>query len=508
MASSLQDLLAAASVSAGPAAVPVSKVSPGGVDPLGLRQINFRLMDMVLPGLNNVASRIRPFVLMTWAWRRVWQLVERKGRGGETDERLRDFVDRIEAIYAWSQFLVLPEPRIPGGQALHPLISSEKYRFGGAEWHALRGTRRSSTGLISPLNYGPGLRSMNWLMPVGPPGVFRANPDLDPALDALEEPLIAELDHDAFSLIGDVTIAREDVRRWGALWTLDEPSQTERDASYDRLAGEHAVPARRVGFALVLAAFEVTPHKDDSAARVRATMAAANLGEWNGSPAVVGAGTVWRKVQVRQVFRLALEALLHWMVEALDGGPMASVPLARRFLSKTEQKADDVDAASWFRRLTNSENPVDHLDLLRDALRGTHDRPLELAIAEALAFCIAEAPDRAEYFEAAERLPLTRARDEFAQWKALTPAEFMARVLEIWVLAQHAYWCVGRGLADARGRGKTLLRLKVVMDEGGWTLTPGTRPGNPPIATPDRLESAIGLLAECGRLPSNQVTTE
>ena len=169
MASSLQDLLAAASVSAGPAAVPVSKVSPGGVDPLGLRQINFRLMDMVLPGLNNVASRIRPFVLMTWAWRRVWQLVERKGRGGETDERLRDFVDWIEAIYAWSQFLVLPEPRIPGGQALHPLISSEKYRFGGAEWHALRGTRRSSTGLISPLNYGPGLRSMNWLMPVGPP---------------------------------------------------------------------------------------------------------------------------------------------------------------------------------------------------------------------------------------------------------------------------------------------------------------------------------------------------
>jgi hypothetical protein len=90
----------------------------------------------------------------------------------------------------------------------------------------------------------------------------------------------------------------------------------------------------------------------------------------------------------------------------------------------------------------------------------------------------------------------------------LAPAEFMARVLEIWVLAQHAYWCVGRSLADARSRGKTLLRLKVVMDEGGWTLTPGTRPGNPPIATPDRLESAVGLLTECRRLPSNQVMTE
>jgi hypothetical protein len=176
--------------------------------------------------------------------------------------------------------------------------------------------------------------------------------------------------------------------------------------------------------------------------------------------------------------------------------------------SRTSRRQNDVDAASWFSRLTVSENPVDHLESLRDALRGTHDRPLEQAIAEALAFCIAQAPDGAEYFEAAERLPLTRARDEYVQWQALKPAEFLARVLEIWVLAQHAYWCVGRGLADVRGRGKTLLQLKVVMDEGGWTLTPGTRPGNPPIATRDRLESALGLLAEWGRLPPNPAMTE
>lgn len=501
MASSLQDLLATASVSTGPTAVPVSKVSPGGVDPLGLRQINFHLMDMVLPGLNNVASRVRPFVLVTWAWRRVWQLVEREGRGGDTDERLRDFVDRIEAIYAWSQFLVLPEPRIPGGQALYPLIASKSYRFGGAEWLSLRRTRRSSTGLISPLNYGPGLRSMNWLLPTGPQGVFRANPELDPALDAFEESFGAELGDDAFSLIGEVTVDGEDVRRWGVLWSLDAPSQTEQEISYDRLVGEHAVPARRDGFALVRAAYEVASPEHFSAAGVRATMAAAASVEWSASPTLFRIATVWRKVQVRQVFRLALEALLHWMIATLDGGPMASASLACLFLSMTEQGTEELDTASWFDRMTRPANPVDHLDSLRDALRGTHDRPLEQAIVEALAFCIVEAPDRAEQFEAAERLPLTKARDEYAQWKALTPAEFLSRVLEIWVLAQHAYWCVGRGLADARGRGKTLLRLKVVMDEGGWTLTPGTRLGNPPIATPDRLESALGLLAECGQLP-------
>lgn len=68
-------------------------------------------------------------------------------------------------------------------------------------------------------------------------------------------------------------------------------------------------------------------------------------------------------------------------------------------------------------------------------------------------------------------------------------------------MAQHAYWAVGRGLSDARSRGKQILRLKIVMDEGGWTLTPGTtKQGNPPEPTPDRLETAISLLKECGKL--------
>jgi hypothetical protein len=50
----------------------------GGVDPLGLRQINFDLMDQVLPGLNNVARHIRPFVVAS-AWRRANQLAQSGG---------------------------------------------------------------------------------------------------------------------------------------------------------------------------------------------------------------------------------------------------------------------------------------------------------------------------------------------------------------------------------------------------------------------------------------------
>ena len=119
---SLEELLAVAANASAPSIVDESGVQVGGVDPLGLRQINFDLMDKVLPGLNNVANRLRPFILMTWAWRRVRTIIERDKLGGATDKQMRDFVDRIEAIYSWSQFLLDTDAGIPGGQALADLI--------------------------------------------------------------------------------------------------------------------------------------------------------------------------------------------------------------------------------------------------------------------------------------------------------------------------------------------------------------------------------------------------
>ncbi len=47
---SLAELTPAASASDGPGFAPPNAVKFGGVDPLGLRQLNFNLMDEVLPG--------------------------------------------------------------------------------------------------------------------------------------------------------------------------------------------------------------------------------------------------------------------------------------------------------------------------------------------------------------------------------------------------------------------------------------------------------------------------
>jgi hypothetical protein len=495
-APTLEELLADASAAKAARLVERSRIRLGGVDPLGLRQINFGLMDEVLPDLNNVARHIRPYILMAWAWRRVRRIIEAGARSGATDEQMRDFVDRIEAIYAWSQFLVTQNADLPGKLALRPLIEKARYRFGGEAWEELRDMRRYSTGLISPLNYGPSLRTLGWLIPVdGATGVFQPPDALDPALDAFESGFAEELDHEAFSRFGPVTVAREDVERWGGLWSLGAPRRKEKTAAYTRLGGDLADARRQRGVALIRAAWRDLGDEEASVADVRARMADV-ADDWE-SETPPAAAADWRAMQVRQAFRLALESLFFWTIATLrQNGTMRSAALAQTFLDAIEDPLPTT-AGAWMLDGVNDDNPAEHVNALYEGLR----RPSELpaAIVAAIRHALRE-PATTRDFERRDRLPLARAKEEAEQWAGLTPHAFLVRLIEVWVIAQHTYWCVARGLADARSGGKTILRMRIVMEEGGWTLTPETSGANPPEATPDRLDTAVSLLWECDRL--------
>jgi hypothetical protein len=96
-------------------------------------------------------------------------------------------------------------------------------------------------------------------------------------------------------------------------------------------------------------------------------------------------------------------------------------------------------------------------------------------------------------------LPVVRAQQELSVRADGTVDEFLRHVFESWILAQHVYWSVGRGLADARAGGKTLLRLRVILDEGGWTLARGAL-RSPPVPTADRLQTALSLAHESALL--------
>jgi hypothetical protein len=471
-----------------------SKVSPGGVDPLGLRQLNFDLMDEVLPGLNNVARRLKPFLVMAWAWRRARQAVDREG-GAVPDGDLRDFVDRIEAIYAWSQFLTDPNADIPGRQALAELMSAGtiEYEFGGASWERRRDLRRTSTGLISPLNYGPGLRSMGWLIPVGPPGIFRADDSLDSALDAFEEALGGAGKHPAFSQLGSVVVQKADVQQWGLQWELGSLAAIERHAGWLHLAGPTANVSRRKGLAFVKAVAESVDHEDVDLVR---RLMAEPTSDGNEHREM---GVAWRRLQLRQLFRLTLEGWFFWLMTALAGSPPKTTKMITAGFLEEAGASSSLRAADWL-RLDADINPVPLIAQLEAALSGDSEMSIPQAICEGLRCCMREGERDPMPPKGLDRLPIRKAVDDFSTWQGLSAIDCASHMIERWILAQHSYWCVGRGLADARGQGKTILRLRVVMEEGGWTLTPGARIGGHPVPTPDRLSTALSLLRECGQL--------
>jgi hypothetical protein len=492
---SLRELKDAAETASDPAFTSSLSPNPGGVDPLGLRQINFDLMDLVLPGLNNIARHIRPFTLVTWAWRRAAICARDQGKARVDVADLQDFVDRIEVMYVWSQLMRPPEADLPGREVLAPLIAAGKYEFDGEDWRFRRERRRYSTALSAPINYGPGLKALGWLRPDAEgKGAMVPTPVVHQAIEAFEEQISSYLQHPALSRFGAVTVTNGDFVNLAEAWAWERPTEAERNAMAETLAGEHANKHRRRGINLTVDAARHLTRGTDLLA-VRRTMCGAPT-DFVPAPELHIVVKAWRAVQVRQAFRLALEGFLHWILRRLDAGPMTTAALVEAFLRgvgdapTTEQwlmqaGAAGTGPADWVDRLEKSLTPLDdEIDLL-------------VTIRAALAMSLSEAPEKAG-IERDDRLPLARAAKEAEDWKNHSPHAFVSHVLESWIFGQHSYWSIGRGLADARGRGKTILRLKVTLEEAGWTLAPGANVAdrNAPQATGDRLGTAISLLRE------------
>jgi len=468
----------------------------GGVDPLGLRQINFDLMDVVLPGLNNVASHIRPFTVVAWAWRHAATLARDLGQSSISVDVLRDFVDRIEVIYAWSQFQRKADTDLPGRDYLADLIKANQYTFGGNAWKRRREAREYSTALSAPVNYGPGLKSLGWMQSdAGNSGALAVRGVADEAIAAFEHELGPCLSQPALSTLGEVTVTASEVIELGKAWAIEHPTQSERTAFLNCLSGEHADPRRRSGVDLIIAAVR---HLDGNAdpALVRKTMC--GLPTTFAPPTHIEAtAKAWRVLQVRQVFRLALESLFHWVLLKLRAEPMITSALVESFLGE----AGDAETTElWFTKVGDHlRGPCDWLDALRKSLlSGNRELELPGVIRGALAACIQEAPPTAGA-ENNERLPLSRAAKEAYNRVHSTPRILMTHVLDSWVIGQHVFWSVNRGMGDARAGRRMILRLRIALEEGGWTLTPGSAMPIP-NATPDRLETALSLLREAGAL--------
>ena len=150
-----------------------------------------------------------------------------------------------------------------------------------------------------------------------------------PALDAFEALITDRLDHPAFSQFGKVEVTAKEANDWSEGWALDQVTEAEKRVMTEMLLGSGASLLRRKGCALMLAAAAHAATTD--VASVRRTMA--------GSPSnfvpptnLDSAFEAWRRTQVRQLFRLSLEALLFWTILQIEDGPKSTAALVNAFL--------------------------------------------------------------------------------------------------------------------------------------------------------------------------------
>lgn len=494
----LADMVSAAAAAQEPSTIGKLSIAHSAIDPCGLREMNFDMMNMVADGLNNVARHIRPFTLVAWAWRRALRLAEAQARPTHDVLALEDFVSRIEVIFVWSNFLANSNAKLPGGQALAPLISKPEYTFGGPAWQAFDKVRRYSTALSAAVNYGPGLKSLGWVVRnPSNPRVLVPAPGTTAALDAFEALIADRLDHPAFSAFGSVTVTADEARSWSEAWSLGSLTEEERNHAARTLCGDLATPTRSKGIAYLLQA--AASVGTTNVASVRSAASGENL-DFKPVPEMLETAARWRKLQHRQLFRLSVEALLAWILDRLSDGPRDTVSLADAFMSEAGIDPNLAAEATLLGLADPAAPPSAFSGEISAALGRPLREGLAAAIARGLALSLANAPDDPEPHDRDDRLPLRKAARQAAT-KGDMPARVLVKhVIETWALAQHVYWAVGRGLQDARRGGKTILRLKVVMDEGGWTALPG-RGRLHPNPTADRVETALTLASESGFLP-------
>lgn len=479
-----------------PSVFPAASVKVGGVDPLGLRQLNYELMDTVLPGLNNVARHVRPFVVIAWAWRRAGHLAQQRGDTVVAVEEMLDFVDRIEVIFVASQLAGGGTPDLPGKDFLRDLLTDRSIVFDGEDWKKRRATRRNSTALSAAINYGPGIRSLGWVVPHPERRrVMLPSTAAEPALQAFEKRIARLLREDAFSRLGPVSVTKRQLETWAGYFAIDALTEEEKQVGATLLFGVPGTESRHDGVKLMINACAWVG--SDTAEPVRAAMAGLPSG-FVAPDGLEAAQTAWRRVQVRQLFRLALESLLQWMIVRLEGGPQSMDWIVQRLISESPPPDRRATCEQWIEAVRPaSVGPTDLISRIGAALKEPELPALAASIIAGISFSLDESP---EPHGGTDRLPLRRAIVEFRAMRNGTISDFLRFVLESWVLAQHTQSSVTRGLGDARAGGKVLLRLKVILGEGGWELAPGATRRNPPAPTADRLETALSLARECDLL--------
>ncbi|AJD44183.1 hypothetical protein RGR602_PC00136 (plasmid) [Rhizobium gallicum bv. gallicum R602sp] len=515
----------------------------GGVDPLGLRQINLDLMDRAIPGINNTTVFIRPYAFMAWAWWKTNDLLSNGGKKDIDSAAAKDFVMRLEVIYAWSHMLAGGRD-LPGMAVLRscmPMDGGAPFTFKGANWETVKKKRQASTSIMDAIQYGPSIKALGYLEQTSVIGVFRPTEQVMPAVRAID----AIVSRSAIRHMvepGVVTFRPEEVESLNDALPPSEPSNEERDVfrrlfEPGRETGRTDFTRRNDTLALVLEAINATPD-GLTVPELRTVLASGVL---PGGRALVRAGSndtgllaTWllmSSLQVRQLQRLALESMLVWIEVMIrtNGGSASTDALVAMALRQAEDFDKDLagptvgdllttlaqrcEDRGWPSAAATGETNFvalsNRLSLAQRGGPGSYETIPGLVLS-ALGYVQAmyaalkqEGADDGRLGELggrSDRFPISLQHRRLLSLTEATVETLWRELIETWVIGQHVRWSVARN-------GDGTQRLRLALGDSGW-LSVHKRLSGPFGPTPDRLLSALSLAAQCSMIARDDTDAE
>jgi hypothetical protein len=515
-------------IPSGPVFVDPLPVLVSGVDFLGLGAVNERLIAHFLPGISNATRYMRVYSVMTWmAWRfdEHFRSLNRGLSVTELDRRFRRFREKVELLFTWGNLdhaygIVGSRRRFPTSSAPTRLSFKD---FGS-----------SKVSWLDAALYGPSMKVNNGLGFLEP----RVGSTLGPSASgvqlalAMDAVLQRSRNYDWLCDLSDDMATRKIAVDFGERWSVTESTRREREIFAAAFAPAKSTletdpdgAARCSAVRLIYSALERcggTATVDE----VRSTIV-------RGIPTADGlfaerrdenARAMWTALQVRQLQRLCHEALLRWIELLLLERPagmqgQSAHELAafctRKVSERLELTADQPLSAVTALVAGTTKCRGDTVPLggasvdvlayaskvraVREIDRGIEELPAMalhgLTIAAVQAASLAKCDLYRPYFRLGqrERLSLDTLVELFRDYQDRPLSSFVELLIESCTIGQH--------LATAAARlepGKNKYRF--VPSDDGLRLLIAPKQLTGLGTTPDRLETGMSLMADCGLL--------
>lgn len=514
--------------------VPPHDQDSAGVDYLGLRALNLRMMSLLVPGVNNVVTAVRPFSLICWA---VWSyecLVENL-EAEPSSTRFERFKQKLETLYVWSHVAAGTGDGLVGNQQKIPL----PVEANGKEGVPLNFKAVARTGsFLDAAQYGPSLKA-----PFGLGFIYALKSSLFKVTDAgrrlamaLDESLQAHLSETQYQSLRSLDVLDGSLEDWPRLleaWHVDRPTQAEQEVFQAQLFRESEVelaspPAYRSTLLFMCREILRNHGKPMSAGDLRRWIACQPL-----PPSLAGHAAQerfhefkrrWQVLQVRQAQRLAMEGLFGWVERCLIFTDAASVEhlavlacdsleteqagsqLLRTCLEEFSYGTADIDELFSTTGDFQGASLFDEMDALEKTLtkKTLEDKVVPLCLnmllrcaTFALAFRSDPVANAAASRGEAFRTPLGTWDAVILQFEGRPVRAFMEHLLGTHIVSQHWKIAASRS-ADERSR------LRFAPEDRGLTslLGPNQTALSPERAR-DRLQNVLALLASCGGIKAD-----